>query len=116
MAHITNGGILYYTVCVADLGRSVKWYSEKLGFNIASKRGSNQSQKVIFITNHGMTLKLVQVTNPARLPSYRSHPATDNAVRGNKHFSFRIDNGAQTEKEIRALKIPIVAAPTVDET
>ena len=116
MVPVKHKGIIYYTVCVADLAGSTKWYREKLGFKVTSKAGSNRFQKVVLITNQGMTLKLVQPSVAKPLPPYRSHPGTDNAVKGNKHFSFRVDNGPQAEKEIRALNIPVVAVPVVRDT
>lgn len=116
MVPVKHKGIIYYTVCVSDLARSIAWYNEKLGFTVTSKTCSNRFQKVVFITNRSMKLKLVQPAGARPLPLYRSHPGTDNAVKGNKHFSFRVDNGPQAEKEIRALNIPVVAVPVVRDT
>jgi methylmalonyl-CoA/ethylmalonyl-CoA epimerase len=113
---IKTGGILYYTISVTDLDQSLEWYAEKLGFKTMSKAGKNEIGKIAFIKNQDVTLKLVQVVNPNPLPPYRSHPGTDNAVRGHKHFSIRVKDGAQTEKELRALKVPIVAVPVVGDT
>jgi catechol 2,3-dioxygenase-like lactoylglutathione lyase family enzyme len=116
MSSINISGIVYYTLSVSDLDRSIKWYCEKLGFQPVSRKGSNKFRKIAYISNRSMTLKLVEVTDARPLPSGRSNPGTDNPIRGNKHFSFRVDDGPQTEKEIRALRIPVVAVPVVEDT
>jgi catechol 2,3-dioxygenase-like lactoylglutathione lyase family enzyme len=113
---VAVNGIHHYTASVADIGRSAKWYAEILGFKAKGKASSGDGMKLARLCNGTIELELVQVSKPNPLPSYRSLPDTDNAVRGHKHFSFRVADGPWTEKQLRALGAKVVFVPVVGET
>lgn len=113
---IKVAGIHHYTISVADMDQSVKWYREKLGFELITPIATSRTEKITYVQNRGVRLKMVQVSNPNPLPPYRSHPTTDNAVQGHKHFSLRVKDGAQAERELRTLGVSIVFVAVVGDT
>jgi len=109
-------GLHHYTISVSSLESSVEWYSRKLGFRLLTRTIERTDEEIAWLYNHGAVLKIVQVQNPNPLPPYRSHPATDNEVQGNKHFSLRVVDGARAESELKALGINPVFVPVIGET
>jgi len=109
-------GLHHYTISVSSLESSVEWYSRKLGFRLWTRTIGRTGENFAWLYNHGAVLKIVQVQNPNPLPPYRSHPANDNTVQGNKHFSLRVVDGARAESELKALGINPVFVPVIGET
>jgi catechol 2,3-dioxygenase-like lactoylglutathione lyase family enzyme len=109
-------GIHHYTISVTDLEQSVAWYRRVLGFEQLGGIDINRAYKLARLRNGNILLHLIQAHKPLPLPSYRSHPATDNAVQGHKHCSLRVNDGALAEQELRALGAEIVFVPKVNGT
>jgi methylmalonyl-CoA/ethylmalonyl-CoA epimerase len=109
-------GIHHYTLSVADIASSRKWYAEKLGFVPGPKIPERGPGKTAWLRNGSIRLQLLELPQSNPLPPYRSDPSTDNAVHGHKHFSLRITDGPEAEKELRALGVKIVFVPVVGET
>lgn len=101
---------------VADLDRSVGWYGDKLGLKLLAVTTKNRDQRVACMQGPGFILEMIWNPSSQPLPVYRSHPEDDNPVQGHKHFGVRVENGAQTEKELRVLDVPIVFVPVIGET
>jgi methylmalonyl-CoA/ethylmalonyl-CoA epimerase len=109
-------GIHRYTMSVADLDQSVKWYRDKLGLKLILLTEIRENQRAAYMQGPGFILEMYYDSKANPLPPYRSHPATDNPVQGHKHFSVLVENGPQAEKELRALDLPILFIPVVGDT
>lgn len=105
-----------YTMCVADLDQSVQWYGEKLGLTPFGVTGKHRGQRAACLQGPGFVLEMVWDPQSLPLPAYRSHPEQDNPIHGHKHFGVLVENGIQTEKELRALDVPILFVPVIGET
>jgi catechol 2,3-dioxygenase-like lactoylglutathione lyase family enzyme len=114
--HIEVEGLHHYTLSVSDIDRSIEWYSGKLNFKLSEGILVEAKQRTAYLRNRGVMLKLVQSPEALPLPPYRSLPNTDNAVRGHKHFSLLVKDGALAEKHLKALGVPVVFTAIVDDT
>ncbi len=106
-------GIHHYTISVAHLDESIKWYTEKLGFKLIYQLKIRGVGKMCYMQAPGFLLEIFEVSNPRPLPAYRSNPDTDLTVRGHKHFAILVQDTQQAVKELEALSVNVVSLKQV---
>ena len=76
---------------VPDLEASIKWYQEKLGFNLEKRVFIEQiPAKIAFLLNGKFRLELFEVAGAAALPEARRSPNQDLMTHGTKHLSLGV--------------------------
>jgi methylmalonyl-CoA/ethylmalonyl-CoA epimerase len=76
---------------VPNLDASIKWYQEKLGFNVEKRLFIEQiPAKVAFLVNDKFRLELFEVAGAASLPEERRSPNQDLMTHGTKHLSLGV--------------------------
>jgi len=82
---------------VPDLAASIKWYREKLGFNVEKQLFIEQiPAKIAFLVNGKFRLELFEVAGATRLPEARRFPNQDLMTHGTKHLSLGVKDVRKT--------------------
>jgi len=108
-------GLHHYTVSVADLDESVRWFSDVFGFSPVGRPTRRQTGRVCNLQAPGFLLEMFEVPNAGPVPSYAAgpEPDTDLSVSGHKHFALLVDDIAKTVKDLEALNVSVVSLKRV---
>ena len=84
---------LHLGISVADLDRSIAWYTGLLGFRLRSRSCQRDLDcELCFLERDGFQLELFQYRSPRPLPPERLHPNEDLKTIGTKHIAFAADD------------------------
>lgn len=99
----------HFAMSVGDLQESVSWYEEMFGLHVINEIiFPHNGAHMVFIGNSDFVIELVHVPNAKPLPAGRSHPDTDNAVLGLKHYCICVDNNKAFIDRLRGKGVKIV--------
>jgi methylmalonyl-CoA/ethylmalonyl-CoA epimerase len=74
---------------VPDLEASIKWYREKLGFDVEKQLSIEHiPARIAFLIKGKFRLELFEVAGAARLPEERRFPDRDLKTHGTKHLAL----------------------------
>jgi methylmalonyl-CoA/ethylmalonyl-CoA epimerase len=96
-------------ISVPDLDAAIRWYGEKLGFQLDAKfRIEAIPASCAFIRNGSLRIELFQPDHPQPLPAERRAPDTDNLTHGNKHGAFVVGDVPALHEELKRRGVDIV--------
>ncbi|HEY5530262.1 MAG TPA: VOC family protein [Thermoleophilia bacterium] len=98
-------GLHHYTISVADIDESVRWYKDVLGFKLIYQNRRHDWGQVAYVQAPGFLLEMFEVPDPKPLPSYAAgpEPDTDLFVCGHKHFAILHPSVREAVKQLEAL-------------
>jgi lactoylglutathione lyase len=111
-----NARLLHYSHCVSDLGRSKRFYTEVLGFEVVAEFdfGDAATARVmgvpearftgVFMRRDGMRIELIGFTNPPPERDVRRRAANEI---GHSHLSFYVTDLDAALAELRAQGVEI---------
>lgn len=110
-----NGGLQSFSFnvafTVADLDKSINWYSEVFGFKLISrstfKIPAGDAEAAI-IEGNGLKLELLHVPFGQRIEEIFAAPPAHLVPIGNKSIVFQVDNLALASKELEAKGVEFV--------
>lgn len=89
----TNVRLHHLAISVENLERSVDWYKKMLGLEVINRMTiEHNGTKIAFVGNEQFVIEILEVPDHNPIPADRSHPDTDNATCGVKHFCIITDN------------------------
>ena len=84
---------LHAGISVAELDRTIAWYTGLLGFHLRSRSDQPDLDcELCFLERDGFQLELFQYRSPRPLPPERLHPNEDLKTIGTKHIAFAVDD------------------------
>jgi methylmalonyl-CoA/ethylmalonyl-CoA epimerase len=96
-------------ISVPDLDAAIRWYGEKLGFQLDAKfRIEAIPASCAFIQNGALRIELFQPDHPQPMPAARRAPDTDNLTHGNKHGAFVVGDVPALHEELQRRGVDIV--------
>lgn len=114
---IQINGINHFAISVADMEKSIEWYSNNFGFTIIDRSEiPGTDVRVAHMQGVGFILEIFCAPNSNPLPEDRRVPNLDFLTQGNKHISFGVKDGRKTKKEMEAMGIDIAFVAEVDRT
>lgn len=111
-----NARLLHYSHCVSDLGRSKRFYTEVLGFEVVAEFAFDDAATArvmgvpearftgVFMRRDGMRIELIGFTNPPPEPAVRRRAANEI---GHSHLSFYVTDLDAALAELRAQGVEI---------
>lgn len=111
-----NARLLHYSHCVSDLGRSKRFYTEVLGFEVVAEFDFDDAATArvmgvpearftgVFMRRDGMRIELIGFTNPPPEPAVRRRAANEI---GHSHLSFYVTDLDAALAELRAQGVEI---------
>lgn len=100
---------------VPDLEASIKWYQEKLGFNVEKRLFIKQiPAKVAFLVNGKFRVELFEVPGAAFLPEDRRFPDRDLKTHGIKHLSFGVKDVRKTMEILKNRGVDVAMESVVE--
>lgn len=115
MAAIAKLG--HVAISVESIEDSLAWYRDVFGFErLTEKVLAHSNTKVTYIGNGDFIMELIQSPNPKPLPPERSHPDSDNAVLGMKHFCVLVDDSEGFVAKLKEKGVPVVLEPKTSAT
>jgi methylmalonyl-CoA/ethylmalonyl-CoA epimerase len=94
---------------VADLGASVAWYRDNLGFAVEERGPVPDGEgRMAMLTDGGFRMELFEVAGAAPLPEGRGDPAADLRTHGVKHLAFEVDDVAALVARLRSRGVDVV--------
>jgi len=102
----------HVAISVKDLDESIKWYDDVFGLKLVSGFTlPHNGVKIAFIGNGGFFLELLEVPGAKPLPPERSHPDTDNATQGCKHFCVCVENNVEFVRGLKERGVAVAFEP-----
>ena len=103
-------------ISVGNLEESVKWYVEKLGFELVQplNRDPDASMNIARIRKGDFNIELFEIEGAEPLPEYRRDPSADLRVHGLAHFAFRVENALEFQAELEAKGVEVVMRASAD--
>jgi lactoylglutathione lyase len=111
-----NARLLHYSHCVSDLGRSKRFYTEVLGFEVVAEFDFDDPDTArvmgvpgakftgVFMTRDGFRMEIIAFTNPPPAPGVRRRAANEI---GHSHLSFYVTDLDATLAELRGRGVPV---------
>jgi catechol 2,3-dioxygenase-like lactoylglutathione lyase family enzyme len=111
-----NARLLHYSHCVSDIGRSRRFYTEVLGFEIVAEFDFDDANTArvmgvpgarftgIFMKRDGMRIEIIGFTNPP--PERTMRPRRSNEI-GHSHLSFYVTDLDATLAALRAQGVTV---------
>ena len=96
---------------VGNLDRAVKWYTEKLGFKVATRRRIDAEREIAWMTIPGYRIDLLQVKGSAPHPPVKDHML----VQGWGHIVFGVTSVDRTYAILKARGVELPETPTSNE-
>lgn len=83
----------HFAMSVKDLQKSVSWYEEMFDLKVINTISfEHTGAHMAFVGNEDFVIEMIQVPDAKPLPEGRSHPDTDNAVLGMKHYCISVED------------------------
>jgi catechol 2,3-dioxygenase-like lactoylglutathione lyase family enzyme len=113
-----NARLLHYSHCVSDLGRSRRFYTEVLGFEVVAEFDFDDSDTArvmgvpgarftgVFMQRDGFRMEIIAFTNPPPERAVRRRAANEI---GHSHLSFYVTDLDAALAELRAQGVAIDA-------
>ena len=102
----------HVALSVKDVDESIAWYNEIFGLKTLSRSTIPHNGAVMaFVGNSNFSIELFQWPDAKPLPPERSHPDTDNATMGCKHFCVAVDDAAAFVKDLKSRGVKVVFEP-----
>jgi len=103
---------MHVALSVRDIEESIAWYNDIFGLKTFMNSSiPHNGALMAFVGNENFRIELFQWPDFKPLPEGRSHPDTDNATLGCKHFCVAVDNAAEFVKGLRARGVNVVFEP-----
>jgi methylmalonyl-CoA/ethylmalonyl-CoA epimerase len=100
---------------VPDLEASVKWYQEKLGFNVEKRQVIEQiPAKIAFLVNGDFRVELFEVAGAVRLPEERRFPDRDLKTHGTKHLALGVKDVRQAMEILKSRGVDVAMESAVE--
>ena len=111
-----NARLLHYSHCVSDLGRSKRFYTEVLGFEVVAEFDFDDADTArvmgvpgakftgVFMKRDGFRMEIIAFTNPP--PERATRRRSSNEI-GHSHLSFYVTNLDATLAELKAQGVAI---------
>lgn len=102
----------HVALSVKDMDESIKWYDDVFDLKVISRMTiPHNGVHLAFIGNSDFIIELLEIPDAKPLPPGRSHPDTDNATLGCKHFCVAVENNVEFVKKLKARGIKIAFEP-----
>ena len=102
----------HVALSVKDIEESIKWYEDVFDLKVLSRMTiPHNDTKIAFIGNSSFIIEMLQFPNANPLPPERSHPDTDNATLGCKHFCVSVENNYEFVQNLKARGIKVAFEP-----
>jgi len=104
-------GLHHYTICVADIDESVRWYGSAFGFTLVGRNGDHPLGTAAYMEGHDLRLEMFEVPDARPVPGYAAgpEPDTDLSVCGHKHMALLLPGSlGQAGAALEALGVPVV--------
>ena len=86
----------HIAMTVKDTKESVDWYEKMFGMHVVrTMHIDHTGADITFMGNGDFMIEMFDIPGAAPLPDGRSHPDTDNAVMGLKHYCIYVDNNKE---------------------
>jgi len=111
-----NARLLHYSHCVSDLGRSKRFYTEVLGFEVVAEFDFDDADTArvmgvpgakftgVFMKRDGMRIELIAFTTPP--PERAARKRASNEI-GHSHLSFYVTDLDAALAELRAQGVEV---------
>ena len=109
----------HMAMSVRNLKESTAWYEEMFGMKVVKTMTiEHTGSKIAFVANGDFVIEMLQVPDSAPTPKERSHPDTDNATQGFKHYCITVKDNKQFIKGLvdKGVKIVFEFQPEGDES
>ena len=113
-----NARLLHYSHCVSDLGRSKKFYTEVLGFEVVAEFDFDDPDTArvmgvpgakftgVFMKRDGFRMEIIAFTNPPAEKTVRRRASNEI---GHSHLSFYVTDLDAALAELRAAGVTVDA-------
>lgn len=102
----------HVALSVADIEESIKWYDEVFDLKVQSRLTiPHNGTKIAFVGNSDFCIEMFEYPGANPLPPGRSHPDTDNATLGCKHFCVSVENNVEFVRDLKDRGVKIVFEP-----
>lgn len=99
----------HMAMSVKDLEESVAWYREMFGMSVIHTMTiEHTGARIAFVGNEDFVIEMLEVPGVKPLPEGRSHPDTDNAVMGFKHYCIIVENNKSFIEELKRKGVKVV--------
>lgn len=104
----------HFAISVYSLEETVKWYGEKLGFQLVKKFEVQELNTIgVWLKLGDIHIEIFETKNSAPLPEYSRHPANDLKVQGLKHLAFTMDDIEVFAKQLKSLGVEFFEEPVI---
>ena len=100
---------------VPDLGKSIDWYEQMLGFHLV-RRTNGKGMQIALLQRGGFHVELFSPTDGRAMPDYRHDPSADLHVYGMKHVGFAVKNVRAAIAELKARGVEVALGPIENKT
>ena len=100
----------HFAISVVNFDETVKWYSEKLGFELVSSF-ERLGATIGFMKLGELHLEVFSFDESAPLPDYRKELLTDKKVNGIKHFAFAVDDIKEATNILKNKGVEFIQEP-----
>lgn len=107
---------LHVGISVKNMEESVKWYEEKLDFQLISKKYIPPLKCIVTFMKHGdFQIELFEHDETIDLPKERLLPNSDIQTQGTKHICFANDDVAGLLEKLKQKGVEVVMGPQMME-
>jgi len=104
----------HFTISVADISETVKWYTEKLGFRLIKQfQKKEMNAEIAFMELNGFYIEIFHLPESEPLPEFSKNPLKSLAVQGLKYFAFGVDCLDDAVEELRQRGVQFLVGPAL---
>ena len=102
----------HVALSVKNIEESISWYDDVFDLKVLSRMTiPHNGTEIAFIGNSNFIIELLERGDAKPLPPERSHPDTDNATLGCKHFCVSVDNNYEFVQKLKARGVIVAFEP-----
>jgi len=99
---------LHVGISVPDMGASIAWYEQMLGFRLVSDKYFEQlPARIVFLEQGGFSIELFEVPGAAPLPDDRRIPSLDIRTHGTKHAAYAVEDLAGLMEKLKSKGVDV---------
>lgn len=95
-------------ISVPDIGKSVEWYEDKLGFQLQNRQNVSTGIEIALIEKNGFFIDLIHISGSQNLEGSPKEPPEHLSVQGLRNLVFWVDDLKAADAQLKSKGVQLI--------